>query len=48
MCGRLGGALRANKTLRAATHMIAARHDINPQMLFRRGRTSDICAPHCD
>ena len=48
MCGRLGGALRANKTLRAATHIIAARYDSDPQMLFRRGRTSDMCTPHFD
>ncbi len=46
LCGRLGGALRAHKRLRAAIHMIAARYETKPQMLFRMGRTSDMYTPH--
>jgi len=46
MFGKLGGALRANRMVRVATHMIAARYEIKLRHLFRMGRTSDMCAPH--
>ena len=46
MFGKLGGALRANKIIRVARHMIAARWETKLLLLFRMGRTSDMRAPH--
>ena len=46
--GKLGGALRANRMVKVATHMIAARYETKLRLLFRMGRTSDMCAPHYD
>jgi hypothetical protein len=48
MLGKLGGALRAKKMLRAATHMTTARYETKPLMLFRVGRISDMSTPHSD
>ena len=47
-CGKLGGALRANKMLRMATHTNATRHEIKPPVLFRISRTSDMYALYSD
>lgn len=33
------------KMPRAATHMIAARYEKKPRLLFRISRTSDMCTP---
>jgi hypothetical protein len=38
--------MRTDKRLSAATHMIRTRHETNPRLLFRMGRTSDICNPY--
>ena len=48
MFGKLGGALRANRMVRVATHMIVARYETKLRLLFRMGRASDMCAPHYD
>jgi hypothetical protein len=48
MSSKLGGALRAKKMLRAATHMTTARYETKPLMPFRVGRISDICTLHSD
>ena len=48
MFGKLGGALRANRMVNVATHMIAARYETKLLLLFRMGRTSDMYAPHYD
>jgi hypothetical protein len=41
MCGKLGGALRADNMPRAATQMIAARYQAKPLLIFRMRRISD-------
>ena len=46
MLGKPGGALRANKTVRVATHMTAARYEANLRLPFRICRISDMYAPH--
>lgn len=46
--GKLGGALRANRMVKVATHMIAARYETKLRLPFQMGRTSDMCAPHYD
>jgi hypothetical protein len=48
MCGKLGGALRASKMLRAATHMTTVRYETKPPMPFRIGRISDMFTLHSD
>jgi len=48
MLGKLGGALRANKTVRVATHMTTARYETNLRLPFRMCRISDMYAPHYD
>jgi hypothetical protein len=48
MRGKLGGALRAKKMLRAATHMTTARYETKPLMPFRVGRISDMFTLHSD
>ena len=42
MLGKLDGAQRANKTVRVATHMTAARYETNLRLPFRVCRKSDM------